>query len=82
MYQAPFVSAREADYFQKKESIPSIVEALKRDLPRFLPQNIFSKYQENSFADFIGTIRDVTAKLLDQGMKISHGNHEGRKKHA
>lgn len=81
MYQTPFVPYREADYFQKKESAKSIIEALERDLPRFIPQNIFSKYKEDSFSDLISTLRHVTADLLDQGMKVFLKDHEGRKKH-
>ncbi len=79
MYQAPFVSAREGDYFQKKESASSVIEALKRDLPRFLPQNILSIYQEEDFSDFIDTLNAVTSELMDQGMKEYFEDHERRK---
>lgn len=68
MYQALFVPAREADYFQQRGSSSSIVGALKRDLPRFLPQNIISMYQERNFSDFIATLKEVTSDLLAQGM--------------
>ena len=69
MYQAPFASARAADYFQKKESEEKITEALKSDLPRFLPQNILAVYQEKEFAEFISTVSQLTSDLSDQGMK-------------
>ncbi|MCK4466753.1 MAG: nucleotidyl transferase AbiEii/AbiGii toxin family protein [Desulfobacterales bacterium] len=68
MYQAPFVPARGAFYFQQRESTSSIIEALKRDLPRFLPQNIIAMYQEANFSDFITTLREVISDLLNQGM--------------
>ena len=70
MYQASFVPAREADYFHKKESERSIIEALERDLPRFIPQNIFLKYKNDNFADLIATLRDVTAYLMAKDMNF------------
>jgi len=72
MYQAFFVPAREADYFQQKKSTSSIIDALKRDLPRFLPQNIFNIYQEEDFRELITTLKEVTSDLLSQGMKKYH----------
>lgn len=82
MYQAPFVPAREADYFQKAESESFIIEALKRDLPRFLPQNILSIYEEDNFGDFIAALKEITSDLLDRGMNKFLKDHEGRKKHS
>jgi len=79
MYQAPFVAARQAYYFQQKESASSITSAMKSDLPRFLPQNIISMYQEEDFSDFIITLKEVTSDLLDQGMAEYLKNHERRK---
>jgi len=78
MYQAAFVPAREADYFQQDRSISSIVDAMKRDLPRFLPQDILSIYQEKDFQEFICTLREVTSDLLRQGMEVYFRNHETR----
>ncbi|MBW1799244.1 MAG: nucleotidyl transferase AbiEii/AbiGii toxin family protein [Deltaproteobacteria bacterium] len=69
MYQARFVPAREADYFQNKASAIEISKALESDLPRFIPQNIFSIYREEKFRPFINTLKQVTADLLDQGME-------------
>jgi predicted nucleotidyltransferase component of viral defense system len=68
MYQVPFVAARQAYYFQQKESASSITSAMKSDLPRFLPQNIIAMYQEEDFSDFITTLKEVTSDLLDQGI--------------
>lgn len=79
MYQAPFVLARPADYFQKKESQASVIEALKRDLPRFLPQNILSVYEEKDFKELIDTLKAVTSELMDQGMKEYFRDHGARK---
>ena len=41
MYQTPFIPARKAAYFSKKESTPFVLEALDKDLTRFIPYNIF-----------------------------------------
>lgn len=79
MYQAPFVPARQADYFQQRKSASSITSAMKSDLPRFLPQNILSLYQEEDFSDFISALKEVTSDLLDQGMAEYFENHERRK---
>lgn len=79
MYQVPFVPARKADYFLQKRSTSSIMDALKRDLPRFLPQNIIAVYQETKFSNFIATLKDVTSDLMAQGMKEYFRNHERRK---
>lgn len=68
MYQAPFVPAREAGYFQTEASEIEISKALESDLPRFIPQNIFSAYQGENFRPFVDTLKQVTADLLDQGM--------------
>lgn len=78
MYQSPFVPAREADFFLHKESVSSIIAAIKNDLPRFIPQNIFSIYQEQEFSEFIETLQAVISDLLDQGMKKFFENHETR----
>jgi predicted nucleotidyltransferase component of viral defense system len=79
MYQAHFIPAREADYFLKSESDHMIRSAIETDLPRFIPQNIFSKYQENDFSELIATLRGVTSDLLSQGME-GHFEDYGRTK--
>jgi len=79
MYQAFFVPTRGADYFQQRRSASSIIDALRRDLPRFLPQNILSLYQEEDFKEFITTLKEVTSDLLSQGMKKYLEDHERRK---
>jgi len=81
MYQMPFVPAREAAYFEKESSLEPIIEALKRDLPRFLPESVLSLYQENNFADFIITLKEVTSSLLAQGLDEIFARYEGRKSH-
>ncbi|MDP2992947.1 MAG: hypothetical protein Q8N82_06255, partial [Deltaproteobacteria bacterium] len=68
-----------ADYFQKIDSNSSIIDALRRDLPRFLPQNIFSIYQDEDFSDFIATLKEVTSDLSDQGMKKYFEDYGRRK---
>ena len=79
MYQTSFIPAREADFFQKKESVSDIANAMKTDLPRFLPREILSIYQDDDFSDFITVLEEVTSNLLDQGMKEYFEDHERRK---
>ena len=79
MYQTSFIPAREADFFQKKGSISGIVGAMKADLPRFIPREILSIYQDDDFSDFITVLNEVTSSLLDQGMKKYLEDHERRK---
>ena len=76
MYQIPFVPAFGADYFQQGESTSSVVEALKSDLPRFLPPNIITMYQEKSFDSFISVLKEITSDLLDQGLEECFKSHE------
>ena len=79
MYQASFTLARESDFFQKRESISDIINAMKTDLPRFIPQEILSIYQNDDFSDFIAVLEEVTSGLLNQGMKKYFEDHERRK---
>ena len=79
MYQTSFIPAREADFFQKKESISGIANAMKSDLPRFIPREILSIYQDDDFSDFITVLKEVTSGLLDQWMKRYLEGHERRK---
>ena len=79
MYQTSFIPAREADFFQKKGSISGIANAMKTDLPRFIPREILSIYQDDDFSDFITVLKEVTSGLLDQGMKKYLEGHERRK---
>ena len=79
MYQAPFIPAREADYFLSDESTFMIRAAIKTDLPRFIPQNILSEYQEDDFSEFVATLKAVTSHLLSQGMEQFFKDYERRK---
>jgi len=60
------------------KGVSVIRRALRADLPRFLPQNIISVYQEQDFSDFIDTLKEVISDLLDQGMKEYFESHERR----
>ncbi len=64
---------------QKKGSISGIVSAMKTDLPRFIPREILSIYQDDDFSDFFTVLKEVTSGLLDQGMKKYFEDHERRK---
>lgn len=66
MYQVPFHPARGLDYFQKAESLPEIENALRTDLPRFIPPDILSAYQAEGFKRFILTLQHVSFQLQDQ----------------
>ena len=79
MYQASFVTAREADFFQKKKNVSIIAAAIESDLSRFIPQNIYSLHQEGKFHEFINTLKEVTSDMLDQGMRRFLKDHESRK---
>ena len=82
MYQASFVPAREADYFQKEGSLLPVADALKRDLTRFLPPKVFSLYEQGDFGNFIAALREVTTDLLAQNMADFFKDHERRKGNA
>jgi len=79
MYRAPFVSAREADFFRKKKNVANITAAIESDLARFIPQNIYSLHQDGNFGEFINTLKEVTSGLLNQGMRSFLKDHERRK---
>ena len=79
MYQTSFIPARGADFFKRKGSISGIVSAMKTDLPRFIPREILSIYQDDYFSDFITVLEEVTSGLLDEGMKKFFEDHERRK---
>ena len=81
MYKISFVPAREADFFLKDESEPMLTSAMNSDLPRFIPQNILLKYQEDDFNKFIITLKAVTSDLLNQGMKHYFEDYGRRKDH-
>jgi len=79
MYQTSFIPARGADFFKRKGSISGIVSAMKTDLPRFIPREFLSIYQDDYFSDFITVLEEVTSGLLDEGMKKFFEDHERRK---
>jgi predicted nucleotidyltransferase component of viral defense system len=79
MYQASFVTARDADFFLKRKNVSIITAAIESDLSRFIPQNIYSLHQEGNFYEFINTLKEVTSDLLDQGMRRFLKDHERRK---
>ena len=81
MYQADFFPARDAGYFQQEKNAKEIISALMSDLPRFIPQEIYSVYRENDFKEFIDTLKNATADLSDRGMKDYLDHHEGKRIH-
>lgn len=75
MYRADFVAARTADFFLSKAAQKEISNALKSDLPRFIPQNILTVYYQEQFATFIDAVQKVIAEIMDQGMRDYLKNH-------
>jgi predicted nucleotidyltransferase component of viral defense system len=79
MYQADFVTARQADFFLKRKNASIIATAIESDLSRFIPQSIYALHQEGNFYEFIITLKEVISDLLDQGMRLFLKSHERRK---
>jgi predicted nucleotidyltransferase component of viral defense system len=69
MYKTAFVPSRGPDYFQDNASVLEIVDSLESDLPRFLPGSILAQYRQNKYQHLIQTVKQVTARLLDQGLR-------------
>jgi predicted nucleotidyltransferase component of viral defense system len=63
MYQVPFHPVRGLDFFQRAESLSEIENALRTDLPRFIPPDILSAYQTEGFERFILTLQQVSSQL-------------------
>ena len=68
-YRQIFRPARNPGYFQTREAVSEIAQALEADLPRFLPADIFSFYREKQFHELIETTAVVTASLLNDGLE-------------
>lgn len=66
LYRAPFQPARRIDYFQARESLPEIENALRSDLPRFIAPSILAAYQEDAFKPFVLTLQQLSAELEAQ----------------
>ena len=69
MYTYKFTPARKAGFFQDKNNQQEIINALQTDLPRFIPENIYSVYQASQFEFFFKALNSVTLNLLNQGMR-------------
>lgn len=64
MYEAPFVAARDADFFQTRAGEAAVKEALESDLSRFIPPNLFSLHQAEGFERLIEPLRRVPVHLI------------------
>jgi predicted nucleotidyltransferase component of viral defense system len=69
MYKTAFVPCRGSEFFQDKASVSEIVDSIEADLPRFLPGSILTEYRRNKYQHFVQNVRQVTASLLDQGLR-------------
>jgi len=69
MYKTVFVPSRGPGYFQDNASASEIVESLEADLPRFLPGSVLAQHRQNKYQHFIQTVKQVTARLLEQGLR-------------
>lgn len=77
LYEAPFMPARNPDFFLAKASEGEIIRALDSDLARFIPQNLSALYKKEGYRRFMETLRQVTEELMDQGMREYFGS-DGR----
>jgi len=64
MYEAPFVAARDPDFFQTAEGQAAVREALDADLARFIQPNLFSLHQKEGFERLIEPLRALPADRL------------------
>jgi hypothetical protein len=65
---------KQSELFQKDEGGVLILEALRKDLPRFIPHQILAVYQQDDFAAFIKAVRCLTGDLVAQGMVFGGGS--------
>ncbi len=65
---------RQSELFQKDEAGAVIGEALRKDLPRFIPHQILAVYQRDDFGPFIEAVRALTGDLVAQGMVFEGGS--------
>jgi len=72
LYKAAFTPKRDLSFFQTDSAADALGEALRTDLPRFIPPAILSVYQEANFAPFIDAVRRLTAELINQGMSFDN----------
>ena len=75
LYEAPFMPARNPDFFLAKASEGEIIRALDSDLARFIPQNLSALYKKEGYRRFTETLRQVTEELMDQGMREYFGSN-------
>ncbi|MBI9082357.1 MAG: nucleotidyl transferase AbiEii/AbiGii toxin family protein [Desulfobacterales bacterium] len=71
LYRAPFQPARELDFFHSEAAAKMLINAMRTDLPRFIPPAPLSVYQEDRFTPLINALRQVIADLIDQGMILN-----------
>ncbi len=69
LYRAPFTPARPWSFFQNKGSAQEIIRALRTDLSRFIPPEVYGHYEAQGFAPIIEAVNSLAAELLAQGMK-------------
>ena len=74
LYRTAFKPARAVDFFQKDEAGAVIGEALRKDLPRFIPHQILAVYRQDDFGPFIEAVRCLTGGLVAQGMVFGGGS--------
>lgn len=79
MYRTAFFPARNAGYFQQQKNAQEIISALTNDLPRFIPQEIYSVHKENDFKGFVDALKHATSVLMDNGLKDYFDRYEGKR---
>jgi len=68
MYEAQFVPARDADFFQTPSGLAAVREALNADLPRFIAPNLFSLHQAEGFGRMIDPLRRLPVDRIREAI--------------
>lgn len=69
MYEAPFVSARDPDFFQTSKGQAAVMEALDADLPRFIQPNLFRLHHREGFKRLIEPLRRLPVDQIRAAFK-------------
>ncbi|MBA4395773.1 MAG: hypothetical protein C0394_00060 [Syntrophus sp. (in: bacteria)] len=73
LYRAPFVLRRSMDFFTAPtgEDRKTIIEALERDLSRFLPPEALSVSRADQYDVFLDAVRRLFLDLKDKGLQFT-----------
>ncbi len=73
MYAWPFQPARDINFFAapSPEALEELKTAIRDDLSRFLPPELFAVHQAEGFASFLDALRSLFLELNRQGVSLS-----------